>query len=144
MTWFSFCTAYRLSGLLYFWAPTFVALQIKGDTRKLVYHALVGLLQDNDIAVRVCSTSAIPWHYECIAVPTCFNCLFIMFNFQLAACSSLCYLFQESCFSELDLFERLPTCWTMSFKLIEDVQEFDSKVCISKAQFLFSTKFFLT
>jgi hypothetical protein len=28
-------------------------LQIKGDTRKLVYHALVALLQDNDIAVRV-------------------------------------------------------------------------------------------
>ncbi|RLN33595.1 importin-11 [Panicum miliaceum] len=72
--------------------------EIKGDTRKLVYHALVGLLQDNDIAVR------------------------------LAACSSLCYLFQESSFSELDLFEYLPTCWTMSFKLIEDVQEFDSKV----------------
>lgn len=58
-----------------------------------------------------------------------------MFNFQLAACSSLCYLFQESSFSELDLFECLPTCWTMSFKLIEDVQEFDSKVCVSKAQF---------
>ncbi|ONM26359.1 ARM repeat superfamily protein [Zea mays] len=72
--------------------------EIKGDTRKLVYRALVGLLQDNDIAVR------------------------------LAACSSLCYLFQESCFSELDLFECLPTCWTMSFKLIEDVQEFDSKI----------------
>ncbi|GJN33503.1 hypothetical protein PR202_gb22112 [Eleusine coracana subsp. coracana] len=72
--------------------------EIKGDTRKLVYHALVGLLQDNDIAVR------------------------------LAACSSLCYLFQESSFSELDLFECLPTCWTMSFKLIEDVQEFDSKI----------------
>ncbi|CAN6176755.1 unnamed protein product [Urochloa humidicola] len=72
--------------------------EIKGDTRKLVYHALVGLLQDNDIAVR------------------------------LAACFSLCCLFQESSFSELDLFECLPTCWTMSFKLIEDVQEFDSKV----------------
>uniref|UniRef100_K3ZQD4 Importin N-terminal domain-containing protein n=1 Tax=Setaria italica TaxID=4555 RepID=K3ZQD4_SETIT len=27
--------------------------EIKGDTRKLVYHALVGLLQDNDIAVRL-------------------------------------------------------------------------------------------
>ncbi|KAM3372336.1 hypothetical protein ACQJBY_019302 [Aegilops geniculata] len=72
--------------------------EIKGDTRKLVYRALVALLQDNDIAVR------------------------------LAACSSLCYLFQESSFSELDLFECLPTCWTMCFKLTEDVQEFDSKV----------------
>ncbi|KAL5198245.1 hypothetical protein ABZP36_001757 [Zizania latifolia] len=72
--------------------------EIKGDTRKLVYHALVGLLQDPDIAVR------------------------------LAACSSLCYLFQESSFSELDLFECLPTCWTMCFKLTEDAQEFDSKV----------------
>jgi hypothetical protein len=30
-----------------------LTLQIKGDTRKLVYHALVALLQDNDIAVRV-------------------------------------------------------------------------------------------
>jgi hypothetical protein len=33
-----------------------------------------------------------------------------MFNFQLASCSCLCYLFQESCFLELDLFKCLPTC----------------------------------
>jgi hypothetical protein len=33
-----------------------------------------------------------------------------MFNFQLAPCSSMCYLFQEPCFSELDLFKCLPTC----------------------------------
>jgi hypothetical protein len=42
-------------------ALTHLDLQIKGDTRKLVYRALVGLLQDNDIAVRVCSTFTILW-----------------------------------------------------------------------------------
>ncbi|XP_072975414.1 uncharacterized protein [Typha angustifolia] len=72
--------------------------EIKGDTRKLVYHALVRLLQNEDIAVR------------------------------LAACWSLCYLVQDTNFSEQDILELLPTCLTLCFKLMEDVQEFDSKV----------------
>ncbi|XP_020265316.1 importin-11 isoform X2 [Asparagus officinalis] len=72
--------------------------EIKGDTRKLVYHALIRLLQDNDIAVR------------------------------LAACRSLCYLIQDSNFSEQDFYDLLPMCWGLCFKLVKDVQEFDSKV----------------
>ncbi|XP_020578156.1 importin-11 isoform X2 [Phalaenopsis equestris] len=72
--------------------------EIKGDTRKSVYHALIRLLQDNDIAVR------------------------------LAACRSLCYLVQDSNSSEQDFFDLLSTCWNMCFKLVEDVQELDSKV----------------
>ncbi|KAH7677914.1 Importin-beta N-terminal domain-containing protein [Dioscorea alata] len=72
--------------------------EIKGDTGKLVYHSLIRLLQDNDIAVR------------------------------LAACRSLCYLVQDSNFSEQDFFELLPTCWGLCFKLVENAQEFDSKV----------------
>lgn len=72
--------------------------EIKGDTRKLVYCALIRLLQDSDIAVR------------------------------LAACRSLCYLLQDSNFSEQDFYELLPSCWSLCFKLVQDVQEFDSKV----------------
>ncbi|XP_028549715.1 importin-11 isoform X2 [Dendrobium catenatum] len=72
--------------------------EIKGDTRKLVYHALIKLLQDNDIAVR------------------------------LAACRSLCYLVQDSNSSEQEFFDLLSTCWTFCFKLVEEVQELDSKV----------------
>ncbi|KAJ4793099.1 Importin-11 [Rhynchospora pubera] len=72
--------------------------EIKGDTRKLVYHALIKLLQDRDAAV------------------------------SLAACSSLCYLVQDMNSSEQDLLELLPLCWPLCFKLMDDVQEFDSKV----------------
>lgn len=72
--------------------------EIKGDTRQLAYCALIRLLQDSDIAVR------------------------------LAACRSLCYLLQDSNFSEQDFYHLLPTCWSLCFKLVDDVQEFDSKV----------------
>ncbi|KAG0496362.1 hypothetical protein HPP92_001053 [Vanilla planifolia] len=72
--------------------------EIKGDTRKQVYHALIRLLQDNDIAVR------------------------------LAACRSLCYLVQDSNFSEQECFDLLSTCWSLCFKLVEEVVVFDSKV----------------
>nr|XP_009380704.1 PREDICTED: importin-11 isoform X1 [Musa acuminata subsp. malaccensis] len=74
------------------------ASEIKDDTRKQVYHALIRLLQDNDIAVK------------------------------LAACRSLCYLVQDTNFSENEFFELLPACWNSCFKLMEEVQEFDSKV----------------
>ncbi|OAY74305.1 Importin-11 [Ananas comosus] len=72
--------------------------QIEGDTKKMVYHALIRLLQDDDVAVR------------------------------LAACWSLCYVVQDTNFSEQDFAELLPACWTLCFKLIDDVQEFESKV----------------
>ncbi|KAG0500885.1 hypothetical protein HPP92_000957 [Vanilla planifolia] len=72
--------------------------EIKSDTRKQVYHALIRLLQDNDIAVR------------------------------LAACRSLCYLVQDSNFSEQECFDLLSTCWSLCFKLVEEVVVFDSKM----------------
>lgn len=72
--------------------------EIKGDCRKLVYHALIRLLQDHDIAVR------------------------------LAACRSLCYFVQDSSSFEQDFFDLLSTCWSLCFKLAEDVEEFDSKL----------------
>ncbi|KAK8946844.1 hypothetical protein KSP39_PZI007198 [Platanthera zijinensis] len=72
--------------------------EIKGDSRKLVYHALIRLLQDHDIAVR------------------------------LAACRSLCYFVQDSNTFEQDFFDLLSTCWNLCFKLAEDVEEFDSKL----------------
>ncbi|XXG39720.1 hypothetical protein AAC387_Pa01g0606 [Persea americana] len=72
--------------------------EIKGNTRKPVYCALIRLLQDQDLAVR------------------------------LAACRSLCFLIEDANFHEQDFIEFLPTCWELCFKLIEDVQEFDSKV----------------
>uniref|UniRef100_A0A0E0NTP9 Importin N-terminal domain-containing protein n=1 Tax=Oryza rufipogon TaxID=4529 RepID=A0A0E0NTP9_ORYRU len=74
------------------------AFEIKGVIQKEVCDALVGLLGDQDMAVR------------------------------LAACSSLCYAFRVFGIWEVDLLECIPTCWAMCFKLIGAVQEFDSKV----------------
>uniref|UniRef100_A0A0E0KCF2 Importin N-terminal domain-containing protein n=1 Tax=Oryza punctata TaxID=4537 RepID=A0A0E0KCF2_ORYPU len=74
------------------------AFEIKGVVQKEVCDALVGLLGDQDMAVR------------------------------LAACSSLCYAFRVFGIWEVDLLECVPTCWAMCFKLIGAVQEFDSKV----------------
>ncbi|KAL5974982.1 hypothetical protein ACLOJK_031658 [Asimina triloba] len=72
--------------------------EVKGDMRRPVYCALIRLLQDNDLAVR------------------------------LAACRSVCFLIQEVNFYVQDFSELLPTCWALCFKLVEEVQEFDSKV----------------
>ncbi|XP_078444953.1 ARM repeat superfamily protein [Wolffia australiana] len=72
--------------------------EIKGDIRKMVSCALVSLLEDPDVAVR------------------------------LASCRSLCFLLGDSNASEGGLNDLLPTCWSACFKLVEDVQEFDSKV----------------
>ncbi|XP_058113219.1 uncharacterized protein LOC131256229 isoform X2 [Magnolia sinica] len=72
--------------------------EIKGNMRKPVYCALIRLLQDKDLAVR------------------------------LAACRSLCFLIEDANFYEQDFTELLPTCWALCFKLVEEVQEFDSKV----------------
>ena len=46
---------------------------------------------------------------------------------QLASCRSLCFLLGDSNVSE-GLNELLPTCWSACFKLVEDVQDFESKV----------------
>ncbi|KAL5219327.1 hypothetical protein ABZP36_020011 [Zizania latifolia] len=74
------------------------ASEIKGVVQKDVCVALVGLLGDQDMAVR------------------------------LAACSSLCYAVRVFGIWELDLFECILTCLKMCFKLAEDAQEFDSKM----------------
>lgn len=50
---------------------------------------------------------------------------------QLASCRSLCFLIGDCNVSEEGFNELLPTCWSACFKLMEDVQEFDSKVRLS-------------
>lgn len=49
----------------------FAFLQIKNDTKRAVYCALIRLLQDKDLSVRVCSIS-------CIMSPCLFLCPFII------------------------------------------------------------------
>lgn len=72
--------------------------EIKDDTKRSVYCALIRLLQDKDLAVR------------------------------LAACRSMFLHIDDANFSEREFGDLLPICWDLCFKLFEDVQEFDSKV----------------
>lgn len=72
--------------------------EIKDDIKRSVYCAAIKLLQDRDLAVR------------------------------LAACRTMCLLIEDSNFSEKDFTDLLPLCWDLCFKLVEEVQEFDSKV----------------
>lgn len=72
--------------------------EIKDDIKRPVYCGLIRLLQDRDLSVR------------------------------LAACRSLCSHIEDANFSEKDFGNLLPVCWDSCFKLIEEVQEFDSKV----------------
>ncbi|KAL8039104.1 hypothetical protein ABFX02_10G013200 [Erythranthe guttata] len=72
--------------------------EIKDDTRRPVYCALIKLLQEEDLCVR------------------------------LAAARSLYYHIEDANFSEQDFSDLLPICWNSCFKLVEEVQEFDSKV----------------
>ncbi|XP_074350982.1 uncharacterized protein LOC141690197 isoform X2 [Apium graveolens] len=72
--------------------------EIKDDTRRGVYCALIRLLQDSDICVR------------------------------LAAARSLYFHIEDATFSEQEFSDLLPVCWDSCFKLVEEVQEFDSKV----------------
>lgn len=72
--------------------------EIKEDTRRPVYCAMIKLLQDPDLCVR------------------------------LAATRSLCFLIEDANFAENDFSDLLPHCWDLCFKLVVEVQEFDSKV----------------
>ncbi|KAK3006384.1 hypothetical protein RJ639_016598 [Escallonia herrerae] len=72
--------------------------EIKDDTKRSVYCALIRLLQDNDLCVR------------------------------LAASRSLVFHIEDATFSEKDFSDLIPVCWDLCFKLVEEVQEFDSKV----------------
>ncbi|GAV73577.1 IBN_N domain-containing protein [Cephalotus follicularis] len=72
--------------------------EIKDDIKRPVYCALIRLLQDKDLSVR------------------------------LAACRSLCLHIEDANFSEQEFSDLLPICWDSCFKLVEEVQEFDSKV----------------
>lgn len=74
--------------------------EVKDDTKRPVYCALIRLLQDKDLSV------------------------------GLAACRSLCLHIEDANFSEKEFADLLPICWDSCFKLIEEVQEFDSKVQI--------------
>ncbi|KAF3450391.1 hypothetical protein FNV43_RR06471 [Rhamnella rubrinervis] len=72
--------------------------EIKEDTKRPVYCSLIKLLQDKDLSV------------------------------SLAACRSLCLHIEDANFSEREFIDLLPLCWESCFQLIEEVQEFDSKV----------------
>ncbi|KAI4356029.1 hypothetical protein L6164_000082 [Bauhinia variegata] len=72
--------------------------EVKDDMKRPVYCALIRLLQDKDLSVR------------------------------LAACRSLCLHIEDANFSEREFTDLLPVCWDSCFKLFEEVQEFDSKV----------------
>ncbi|CAK7343864.1 unnamed protein product [Dovyalis caffra] len=47
---------------------------------------------------------------------------------ELAACRSLCLHIEDANFSEQEFLDLLPICFDSCFKLVEEVQEFDSKV----------------
>lgn len=49
-------------------------------------------------------------------------------NFQLAASRSLFFHIEDANFLEHDFLDLMPICWNLCFDLIEEVQEFDSKV----------------
>ncbi|KAF3955669.1 hypothetical protein CMV_019131 [Castanea mollissima] len=72
--------------------------EVKDDTKRQVYCALIKLLQEKNLSVR------------------------------LAACRSLCLHVEDANFSEQEFVDLLPICWGSCFKLVEEVQEFDSKV----------------
>ncbi|XP_031377534.1 importin-11 isoform X2 [Punica granatum] len=72
--------------------------EIKDDIKRPVYCALIKLLQEKDLSVR------------------------------LAACRSLCLHVEDANFLQREFSDLLPICFNLSFKLVEDVQEFDSKV----------------
>ncbi|MCD7447548.1 hypothetical protein HAX54_031577 [Datura stramonium] len=72
--------------------------EIKDDTRRAVYCALIRLLQDNDLCVR------------------------------LTACRSLYFHIEDANFNENEFLDLLPVCWDLCFKVVDEVQEFDSKV----------------
>ncbi|KAL9688188.1 hypothetical protein QQ045_032605 [Rhodiola kirilowii] len=72
--------------------------EVKDDIKRSVYCALIRLLQDKDLSVR------------------------------LAACRSLGMHVEDASFSERNFIDLLPLCWDLCFQLADDVQEFDSKV----------------
>ncbi|XP_073286372.1 uncharacterized protein [Primulina huaijiensis] len=72
--------------------------EIKDETRRPVYCALIKLLQEKDLCVR------------------------------LAASRSLYFHIEDANFSEQEFSDLLPICWDSCFKLVDEVQEFDSKV----------------
>lgn len=72
--------------------------EIKDETRRPVYCALIKLLQEKDLCVR------------------------------LAASRSLYFHIEDANFSDQEFSDLLPICWDSCFKLVDEVQEFDSKV----------------
>ncbi|KVI11424.1 hypothetical protein Ccrd_010162 [Cynara cardunculus var. scolymus] len=107
--------------------------EIKDDTKRPVYCALIRLLQDRDLCVRVwCSLYSSQYLTFCSfsifyhkKIPLC---SLISLIFQLAASRSLYFHIEDAAFSQQEFSDLLPVCWKLSFKLVEDVQEFDSKV----------------
>ncbi|KAK8518167.1 hypothetical protein V6N12_017325 [Hibiscus sabdariffa] len=87
------CIIHRKVALILEWVS-----EIKDDNKRVVYCALMQLLQRRDLSVR------------------------------LAACRTLCLHVEDADFSERDFSDLLPVCWASCFMLVDEVQEFDSKV----------------
>ena len=105
-------------------------------TFRMVLHP--DILRDVPLRIESLHCNNLPWvhfHLTLQGFALFIKCLICMCLLQLAACRSLCYLVQDTSFSEQDFFELLPACWSLCFNLMEDVQEFDSKVC-SLTEFL--------
>lgn len=109
--------------------------QIKDDTKRAVYCSLIKLLQDNDLAVKVISSYFVAFIFlSCIKVafsyPFCILAAskIVCLLMQLAASRSLCLHVEDANFSEQSFLDLLPICWDSCFKMVEEVQEFDSKV----------------
>ncbi|KAE8697696.1 ARM repeat superfamily protein isoform 2 [Hibiscus syriacus] len=93
------CIIRRRVALLLEWVPgAEVGTEIQNHIKRVIYCALVHLLEDRDLAVR------------------------------LAACRSLCLHVEDANFSESGFSDLFSVCWASCFKLVDEVQEFDSKV----------------
>jgi hypothetical protein len=62
--------------------------------------------------------------YYCILFQLLKFCILV----KLAAYRSLCAHIEDANFSKWEFIDLLPICWASCFKLVKEIQEFDSKV----------------
>ncbi|GFY83795.1 ARM repeat superfamily protein [Actinidia rufa] len=111
---------YELSNYLSFkeWFNGALALELTNDHPNMrIIHRKVALILGQWVSETLCSSIfsfSIAWTQT--------------FCVRLAASRSLCFLIEDANFSERDFSDLLPICWDLCFKLVEEVQEFDSKV----------------
>ncbi|KAL0675923.1 hypothetical protein Bca4012_003904 [Brassica carinata] len=116
---------YELSNYLNFrdWFNGALSLELSNDhpNRRIIHRKVAMILghwvsEDNDLAVKVVSS------YHIFVAFLLLSCI------KLAASRSLCLHVEDANFSEQYFIDLLPICWESCFKMVEEVQEFDSKV----------------